>query len=106
MERQAAISAGVFVTTFETLARAAEQQGTRCHQLASGSSARCGSAILKCPGHHDGDREAGVALFKGAILRAGGTHHIGDTPGRALGQDAMVGASWSAMSGAASQGLV
>jgi|SRR5262249_51023809 len=105
MERQAAIAACVLVPALERLASAAKEQGAGCHQFSAGASPAGGTAILKCAGKHDGDREAGVAFFERTILRAGGAHHIGNTPATPLSQEAMVGTSWSAMSGSGSQSL-
>ena len=69
----------MLMPAFETLARVAEQERTRCHKLVASSG-----AVLKTARRNDGDGKAGVQLFEWAILRTGGAYDILDGPTVAL----------------------
>jgi|HubBroStandDraft_5_1064220.scaffolds.fasta_scaffold57962_3 hypothetical protein len=71
----------MLMRTFETMAGISEQQGTGRHQ-----SAPPAGTVLETAGGHNPNRKVGVALFERAILRAGGTNHVGYLPTVSLGE--------------------
>jgi hypothetical protein len=77
----------MFVPAFEKLTRVAEQNRTRCHQLASAAGAVL-SPVLKSARSHDGDGNVRMPLLEWPVARAGGAHYIFHAPAVALGQDA------------------
>jgi hypothetical protein len=75
----------MLMPTFIALARAAKQKRTWRHQLTPRSRPGL-STVLKASGGNNDDAGTRMLLFKYAVVRAGGTDHIGHGPAVALCQ--------------------
>ena len=76
----------MFVPAFEKLTSVAEQNRTRCHQLASAAGAVL-RPVLKTSCSDYGDGDVRVELLEWPVLRAGGADDILHAPSVALSQD-------------------